>query len=48
MRRLAHAAAMWIFPIRAPKGVVALDPDRAPGAAAPTRGAFQVPEALEV
>jgi len=48
LRRLARAAATWIFPIHPPRGMVSFEPDRAPGAAAPTRGAFQIPEALEV
>lgn len=48
LRRLARAAATWIFPIHPPTGMVPVDPHRAPRAAAPTRGAFQVPEASEV
>src|SRR3989441_11942321 len=48
LRRLARAAATWMFPIRAPRGMTSLDPAQGAGAAAPTRGAFQVPEPSEV
>src|SRR2546427_784439 len=48
LRRLARAAATWMFPIRAQRGMTSLDPAQGAGAAAPTRGAFQVPEPSEV
>src|SRR2546425_4598754 len=48
LRVLALTATRWECRNQPPRGVTARDPAQGAGAAAPTRGAFQVPEPSEV